>query len=149
MIRQYGLQPFEINVVSLQRTFTEKVLALVRASYYVDPITDLQKKIRHIYDLHALLKQSEISTFMQGPAFFQSIQAVQLDDARSSEFQGEWASQPLSSCFLFRNPAESWPSLLPTYHNEFKSLVFGPLPDHQEVLRTLQQIAARLKAFDA
>jgi hypothetical protein len=115
----------------------------------VDPITDLQKKIRHIYYLHALLKQSEISTFMQGPAFFLGIQAVQLDDARSSAFRGEWASQPLGSCFLFRNPAESWPSFLPTYQNEFKSLIFDPLPDHQVVLRTLQQIAERLKDFEA
>jgi predicted nucleotidyltransferase component of viral defense system len=147
-IRQYSLQSFEINVVSLERTFTEKVLALVRAAYQSDPVTDLRNKIRHIYDLNALLKRADMVSFMQGPAFFQSIQAVQLDDARSTEFQGVWASKPLGSCLLFQNPAESWSVLQPTFQAEFRSLVYGALPDQEEVLNTINQIAARLKAYD-
>ncbi|WP_026461410.1 nucleotidyl transferase AbiEii/AbiGii toxin family protein [Adhaeribacter aquaticus] len=148
-IRQYTLQPFEVNVVSLERTFTEKVMALVRASYGPDPMTDLRLKIRHVYDLNALLKQPKINSFLNSQAFFTSLQAVQVDDARSSEFQGVWSSEPLREYLLFQDPLKSWPFLLPTYMGEFKSLVYGALPPQEEILNSLAQIAARLKNFDA
>ncbi|RAU81329.1 nucleotidyl transferase AbiEii/AbiGii toxin family protein [Pontibacter arcticus] len=145
MIRQYELEPFEVNVVSLERTFTEKVLALVRASYAEKPVDELGSKIRHVYDLHAMLKSPVVTAFLHSENFFQMIKAVQADDARNSEFQGDWAMQPLDACLLFANVRGAWNSLETAYQQEFRSLVYGTLPDPEAVIADLETVATRLK----
>lgn len=147
MIRQYALEPFEVNVVSLERTFTEKVLALVRASYAENPVDELGSKIRHVYDLHAMLKAPAVASFLHSANFFQMIQAVQADDARNSEFQGEWATQPLDACLLFTDVRGAWSSLETAYQQEFRSLVYGTLPDPEEIIADLETVAARIRAI--
>lgn len=145
LIRQYGLAPFEVNVVSLERTFTEKVLALVRASYADDPVAELGSKIRHVYDLHAMLKAPAVATFLHSENFFEMIRAVQADDARNSEFQGDWAMQPLDACLLFADVRGTWNSLETTYQQEFRSLVYGTLPAPEEIVAVLEKISARIR----
>ncbi|PVY43674.1 nucleotidyl transferase AbiEii/AbiGii toxin family protein [Pontibacter virosus] len=147
MIRQYELEPFEVNVVSLERTFTEKVLALVRASYAENPVDELGSKIRHVYDLHAMLKAPAVTAFLHSEDFSQMIKAVQADDTRNSEFQGHWALQPLDACLLFADVRGAWNSLETAYQQEFRSLVYGTLPDAEEIVTVLGIVAARLKAF--
>jgi predicted nucleotidyltransferase component of viral defense system len=147
MIRQYGLEPFEVNVVSLERTFTEKVLALVRASYARDPIAELRSKIRHVYDLHALLKAPAVASFLHSRGFFVMIQSVQEDDARNSEFQGDWATRPLEACLLFSDVGSSWKALVNTYQQDFRSLVYGTLPEPEEIAAVLQIVAERIRAY--
>ncbi|GAB3832722.1 nucleotidyl transferase AbiEii/AbiGii toxin family protein [Pontibacter rugosus] len=147
MIRQYGLEPFEVNVESLERTFTEQVLVLVRASYAENPVDELGNKIRHVYDLHAMLKAPAVAAFLHSEDFFQMIKAVQADDARNSEFQGDWAAHPLDACLLFADVKGVWSSLETAYQQEFRSLVYGTLPDPQEVIADLETVAARLQVF--
>ncbi|WP_266206377.1 nucleotidyl transferase AbiEii/AbiGii toxin family protein [Pontibacter kalidii] len=147
MIRQYELEPFEVNVVSLERTFTEKVLALVRASYAENPVDELGSKIRHVYDLHAMLKAPAVTAFLHSEDFFEMIQAVQADDARNSEFQGDWAQQPLDACLLFADVRGAWSSLETAYQQEFRSLVYGTLPAPEEVIAVLGTVGARLQVF--
>jgi hypothetical protein len=49
-IARYGLEPFQLNVLSLERTFIDKVFAL--ADYYLDG--NVKAHSRHIYDLYKL-----------------------------------------------------------------------------------------------
>jgi len=49
-IEQYGLRPFTIRVLSLERTFIDKVFAVV--DYYIDGNAETHS--RHIYDLFKL-----------------------------------------------------------------------------------------------
>ena len=55
--------PFSVRVFSKERTFAEKIMSLARFSFSEDPYTDLASKIRHIYDLHMMLKNPEIESF--------------------------------------------------------------------------------------
>ncbi|MDR1538464.1 MAG: nucleotidyl transferase AbiEii/AbiGii toxin family protein [Clostridiales bacterium] len=50
LISQYGLEHFELKVLSLERTFIDKVFAL--ADYYLDG--NIEAHSRHIYDLYKL-----------------------------------------------------------------------------------------------
>lgn len=50
IIREYQLQPFEMNLQSLERTFADKVFAV--CDYYLTEKT--QRNSRHIYDLYML-----------------------------------------------------------------------------------------------
>lgn len=78
-----GLIPFEVRVLEPARTICEKIMSLVRFSYGEEPISDLRKKIRHIYDLHQLLQQTEYSTFFNSGKFDQMLLRVGRDDVAS------------------------------------------------------------------
>ncbi|WP_290792786.1 nucleotidyl transferase AbiEii/AbiGii toxin family protein [Flavihumibacter sp. UBA7668] len=69
IVRDYNMQPFNVLVLSKECTFCEKIMSLVRFSFTEDPYTDLANKIRHIYDLHMMLKNTEIKTFFDSPYF--------------------------------------------------------------------------------
>ena len=49
-IKKYGLEPFKMKVLSLERTFIDKLFAL--GDYYLDG--NVEAHSRHIYDLHKL-----------------------------------------------------------------------------------------------
>lgn len=56
LIEEYHLQAFDVKVLTKERTLCEKIMSLVRFSFTANPINDLQKKVRHIYDIHKLLE---------------------------------------------------------------------------------------------
>lgn len=51
LIEQYGLQPFELNVQTAERTLVDKVFAL--GDYYLSGA--VHEHSRHVYDIHKLL----------------------------------------------------------------------------------------------
>lgn len=51
IVEEYGLEPFEMTIQSLERTFADKVFAI--CDYYMDG--DIKGHSRHIYDLYMLL----------------------------------------------------------------------------------------------
>lgn len=149
VIDAYDLQPFTLQVLEPTRTLTEKVLALARASYAKDALAQLREKIRHTYDLYCLLQLPEMQAFVAGPDFFSTLRAVQADDAKNSEFQGAWASEPLTKAWIYQDDPALWQLLDDTYTGPFKSLVYGPLPALVDVRQVFASLAQRLQAFDA
>lgn len=147
-IKEYGLNPFQVRVLGLERTLGEKILALVRASYAENPIDQLKSKIRHVYDLYMILQNQEIKDFLESSDFFELLNSVQLDDAKNSEFQGSWAKEKLSDALIFGNIDTTWKQLSYTYKNNFSSLVYGKLPDQKLIKITLESIYGRLKSYD-
>lgn len=149
LIEQFDLQPFSLQVLKPTRTLVEKILALARASRdEKDPLKQLQDKIRHTYDLHCLLQKPDLQTFVHGPDFFPMLQAVQADDAKNKEFQGDWATLPLSEAWIYQDDDALWHDLEPVYSGRFPSMVYGQLPSSSEIRQTLRQLAERLKAYD-
>jgi predicted nucleotidyltransferase component of viral defense system len=147
LVAEHGLEPFEVQVLSLERTLTEKVLALVRAGYHPNAVGELRAKIRHVYDLYYLLEQESLQGFFDGASFDELIKAVQGDDARNSEFQGEWAEKPLAESALFAEPIQLWPELQITYRTDFRAMVYGPMPPEDAVVTMLERVSQRLKAL--
>lgn len=150
LIAQYALEPFCIQVLQPERTLGEKILALVRASYHADdPIAQLQNKIRHAYDLHVLMTSPLLQDFVTSDRLFETLKAVQTDDADSREFQGEWNQRPLADALIFRDTDSLWKPLAQTYSGSFRPLVYGPLPEMTAVRSSLRMLRERLQAFDA
>ena len=56
IIFQFALEPFELNVQSVERTFIDKLFAL--GDYYIDG--RIMEHSRHIYDLHKMYDVIEI-----------------------------------------------------------------------------------------
>ena len=62
-IENYDVEPFEINVLSLERIFMEKVFA-IKEIYDKDNGQTLLKKTRHYYDIYKLAQTDEIKTLL-------------------------------------------------------------------------------------
>lgn len=142
---------FEFNVLSLERTFAEKILALVRASYADNPAAEAGRKVRHLYDLHHLIGQPAVAAALQGPAFFELLAAVQADDATAG-VEGptrDWKTKPLGASWVFVGDAANVAQLRRAYEQDLPGLLHGTAPGFDDVQRTMQQIAAHLQAYDA
>ena len=149
-VAEYGLAEFGFNVLSLERTFAEKILALVRASYADNPAAEAGRKVRHLYDLHHLIARAEVAAALQGPAFFEMLAAVQADDATAG-VEGptrDWKTKPLGASWVFADDAANVAQLRRAYEQDLPGLLHGTAPAFADVQRTMQQIAAQLQAYD-
>lgn len=142
-----GLLPFELVVLEPTRTICEKIMSLVRFSYSEHPIADLKKKIRHIYDLHQLLKQDEFLEFFHSKAFDEMLIKVANDDVVSFKNNNQWLIHHPNEALIFKNLEKVWNTISTTYSNDFKDLVYGDLPNQEDILTTLKMIQARLKGI--
>lgn len=148
LIEEYEMQEIEINVLDLGRTFTEKIMGLVRAGHSDNPMEFLQEKIRHIYDLHMLLETKEIKALLNS-GFDMMINAVLEDDRKNSQFQGLWMEKKFSDSLLFKNPKEVITKLDSYYHNMFSSLVYGKLPKIDDLIVSIETISKKLKKISS
>lgn len=141
---EYGLNPFEVNVLSPKRTFCEKIMSLVRFSYTSDPIGDLSNKIRHIYDLNQLLKSKEIEEFFNAKEFGELLLKVANDDMLSFKSGNEWLQNHPIEAVIFKERKNVWNKLKTTYFSTFNKLVYGELPSDFEILETLKVLTERM-----
>lgn len=148
MAEQYGLMPFTMKVLDPKRTICEKIMSLVRFSYGDNPIENLKQKIRHTYDLHQLLLQRELIDFFNSSDFEVMLLKVAKDDFVSFKNNNKWLEYHPKEAFLFKNLDEIWGSLAVVYNGEFKNLVYGELPNQNDVLNTFQMIKVRLSQID-
>ena len=120
-------------------------MSLVRFSYGENPIADLNTKIRHIYDIHQLLKENQISVFVTSTDFEKMLVNVAEYDIISFKNNNQYLKQHPKEALLFKQPEETWSKMLTTYNGVFKSLVYGDFPPQDEIIKTLKVIAKRLK----
>ena len=120
-------------------------MSLVRFSYSDNPINDLRNKIRHIYDIHILLKDNAINAFFNSTDFDKMLQAVGNNDVQSFKNNNEWLKEHPVSAIIFDKPEFIWKQLENIYNTGFKELVFGELPANNEILETLKIVSGRLR----
>lgn len=138
------LLPFSLLTLEPIRTICEKIMSLVRFSYNDNAIDDLKKKIRHTYDLHQLLKQNEFSEFLKSTDFEEMLLKVANDDVSSFKNNNKWLQYHPNEALFFKELDKIWYELKTSYIGEFKNMVYGELPDENEVLETLKLIKHRL-----
>jgi hypothetical protein len=145
--KENGLLPFDLLVLEPTRTICEKIMSLVRFSYSEDPIDDLKKKIRHIYDLHQLLRQDEFLKFFQSSNFEQMLLKVANDDVVSFKNNNKWLNHHPKEAIIFKDLDRVWGEMKGTYNNEFKNLVYGEFPKEHDVLETIKVINKKISTI--
>lgn len=144
LITQFGLEDFDVSVLSIERTFCEKIISLVRFSYDENPLEALSRKVRHIYDLHQLLLLPQIQEFLASPAFDAMLQQVGKDDDKAIPNDKEWIYQHPADALIFKDYISVWDTVRKTYTSTFKELVTGELPREEAILATLKFLADRI-----
>lgn len=145
LIEEYRLEEVSVNVLKPERTLCEKIMSLVRFSYSEDYIADLKSKIRHTYDLHQLLQKKEISDFFDSDDFEKLLNKVGQDDVESYKNDNDWLRFHPKDSHFFANLDEIWRQLESTYNTDFQKLVYGELPDSENVKSTLTRIKSRIE----
>lgn len=144
MIEQYNLQPFTVKVLSKERTLCEKIMSLVRFSQTGEPYKDLANKVRHIYDIHMMLKNTEITDFFNSTAFEELLIKVGKDDVVSFKNNNKWLVNHPADAIIFKSPEDTWDKIKASYRTTFKDLVMGVLPAEEDLIDSLKTIYARL-----
>lgn len=147
LTREYDLQPFSLNVLSLERTFFEKTLSLNRLSYY--GIQTLKEKIRHFYDLYQLYHNTRLKETIFSKENFNVLSLVKKDDESIRTFHGEWMDRPLAKSPLFSSLEDIWKDLISTYRQELSNIIWsGDLPAPTEILSVMQMIRKFINEYD-
>jgi predicted nucleotidyltransferase component of viral defense system len=144
LIEEYNLQPFQVKILSRERTLCEKIMSLVRFSFTPDPIADLSNKVRHIYDIHKLLSMEDVRTFFNSADFESMLLKVSADDVVSFKNNNEWLANHPSTAIIFSDTENAWNQIKNTYFTTFADLVYGGLPTEIELIETLHIVSERL-----
>lgn len=144
LIDQYAMQPFAVKVLGKERKLCEKIMSLVRFSQTANPYEDLSNKVRHIYDIHLMLKHDEINAFLASTDFETLLLDVRNDDIISFKNNNVWLKNHPSTTIIFSKPEDTWNRIKTTYRTTFKELVLGELPNEVELIATLKRIQNRL-----
>jgi predicted nucleotidyltransferase component of viral defense system len=148
LVEKHGLIPFPLKVLTIERTFCEKIMSLVRFSHAENPYEDLGNKVRHTYDIHMLLKQPAIQDFFESNKLDEMLLQVGADDIESYGDKYDWLYEHPTTALLFEKPEETWDKIKSVYNGTFKELVIGDLPEDDAVLQDIKRVAERLKAID-
>jgi hypothetical protein len=120
-------------------------MSLVKFSFKPDPIPELQQKVRHLYDIHQLLEKERLGLFLESVDFEILLLKVAKDDFISYPNDNQWLFKSPKDALLFAEPAHTWQLIRKTYFSDFKTLVYGQLPPEDLILKTLNQVAQRMK----
>ena len=146
LAEQYGLTEFEVNVLDLERTATEKLVSLIRHSLGNDYLGGLRSKIRHFYDLHYLLQNETCKAYLESDAFVADFRHLFAEDQDRFDEPEGWQSRTVADSPLLRDFNVVWAYLSPLYESELAGLVFQPtIPDAADVAASFKTVAKKLR----
>lgn len=142
-ISVFGLESFEIEVLSIKRTFIEKVFAILDYTFEENPEQELGNKIRHLYDIHKLYQLKEIQDFLNIEESFAMASKVVVQN----DFFGKRKNTIYRTSFLYSD-FDRIDEIEGIYNNIFRSMVFGEFPDFKELKITLKIILEFIEKWE-
>lgn len=146
IIKEFGLKPFRINVLDKRTTMTEKIVSLVRFSLAENPIPELEAKIRHFYDLHYLLQDSDCRAYLHGIEFVRNFTALITHDKELFDKPKGWIEKPIDNSPLLSDFSELWEVLKKRYSEELRPLSYSlTIPIVEEIETSMKEILDVIK----
>lgn len=142
-ISAFGLESFEIEVLSVKRTFTEKVFAVLDYTFEENPEEELGNKIRHLYDIYKLYQLQEIQDFLNTEESFDMASKVVVQN----DFFGKRKDTIYRTSFLYSD-FNRIDGIEGIYKSMFKSMVFGEFPEFKELKTTLKIILEFIEKWE-
>lgn len=138
-ITSYDMAPFELNVLDKRRTMCEKVVSLLRFSFFDNPIEGLSSKIRHFYDLHFMSMDEDCREYLKNE-FPSNLMELIAHDKAEFDRPPLWKDADLTTSVLFTSFDETWQKLASTYKSELGRLTYGSLPAPDEIASSISQL---------
>lgn len=134
-------KPFKVEIVSIARTFWEKILIL-----YAETNRPLDKKIpsrysRHYYDVYMIYKSEYFSTILKRKELFEEVKAF-----KSKYYRTSWSKIEESSLDnIAIVPREERLTELSSDFDNMKEMIFGDGPSFEEIVNGLIELESVLK----
>lgn len=146
---QYRLEPFELNVLSLKQTLCEKTVSLIRFSMSQDPLASLSSKIRHFYDLNALLTIKDLEEYVCSAEFVRDVETLIKHDQMTFDEPFGWKNlKDLSQSPLVSDFEKLWVALTPKYEENLSVIAYREIPPSERVKASFLKILELLRTID-
>jgi hypothetical protein len=133
LIEQYDLQAFALNVLDKRRTMIEKLVSLFRFSFSENPTVELAAKIRHFYDLHFLVNDTECAEYIQSAEFKKDLSELFAHDQSEFDAPKGWQTKTIAESLLITDFPALWEKLKTVYQSELATLAFAEIPEESEI----------------
>lgn len=140
LIKAYGMEPFEVNVLDCRRTLTEKIVSLIRCSLADNYITELTAKIRHFYDLHFLLKDRATKEYLKSDAFIADFTNLFVQDQQRFEKPVGWRNKKITDSPMVTDLHAVWAVLKNVYSRELPDLAYKEIPEAEEIEASMSEL---------
>ncbi len=144
-IKQYNLQPFEVNVLSKEQTLLEKLTSLIRFSFDENPIESISGKIRHFYDLYFLMNNPEGAAFVASDSFKKQFDTILQHDKKMFEEPNGWQNKSVAESPLITDFETMWSQLKVKYQTELSAFVYRVIPGEAIVAKNFSELVKRIK----
>lgn len=133
LIKEYDMQPFEVNVLDRRRTLTEKLVSLLRCSLADNYMPELTAKIRHFYDLHFLLNDEEIQSYLKSDAFKSDFTNLFTQDQQRFDKPEGWQNKDIMDSPIIMDLHSVWSTLCKVYSRELPNLAYKEIPTIESI----------------
>jgi predicted nucleotidyltransferase component of viral defense system len=140
LIEQYSLQPFSLNVLDKRRTMIEKLVSLFRFSFSKSLTVELAAKIRHFYDLHFLVNDTECAEYIQSTEFKNDLSELFAHDQSKFDAPKGWQTKTIDESPLITDFPTLWEKLKTVYQSELATLAFAEIPEEKDVEKSVGTI---------
>lgn len=133
LIKEYDMQPFEVNVLDRRRTLTEKLVSLLRCSLADNYMPELTAKIRHFYDLHFLLNDEEIQSYLKSNTFKSDFANLFTQDQQRFDKPEGWQNKDIMDSPIIMDLHSVWSTLCKVYSRELPNLAYKEIPTTESI----------------
>lgn len=133
LIKEYDMQPFEVNVLDRRRTLTEKLVSLLRCSLADNYMPELTAKIRHFYDLHFLLNDEEIQSYLKSNTFKSDFANLFTQDQQRFDKPEGWQNKDIMDSPIIMDLHSVWSTLCKVYSRELPNLAYKEIPTIESI----------------
>lgn len=144
LIEEYNMQPFEVNVLDRRRTLTEKLVSLFRCSLSDNYIPELAAKIRHFYDLHYLLSDTDILGYLKSDAFKSDFNTLFVQDQQRFDKPAGWQGKRFTDSPIITQLHSVWTELSGVYARELPDLAYKEIPSIEHIEHSMRQLVSYL-----
>jgi len=140
IIEQYNLKPFQVNVLNKEQTLLEKLVSLIRFSFAEDPVESMKEKIRHFYDLHYLMNDSDCVSFVNSEDFKKKFDDLLIHDREIFDDPSGWQDKEINESPLIDDFENIWNQIKSTYKTELLALAYVAIPDESVVAESFKEL---------
>lgn len=144
IVEKYNLHSFNMNVLSVERTLVEKILAMIKDSYSENPVEKISARIRHLYDICQILRLKKHRDFIVSDGFNKMLDICILDEENTFDNQLKYFRHSLINAPLFSEFKNWSKSINSIYNGVFADLAYGELPTMNEIEESIYFIRENL-----
>jgi hypothetical protein len=142
IVKEFELEYFNVNVLNKERTFVEKIFAILDFSFEDDYQRTLSNKIRHIYDISRLYNDKDVKVFFNSEDFFEIASRVVVEN----DFFGQRKDRKYRDSRFYSE--DILKNLEKTYNNDFSKFVFGVLPEFNQIKKDTLFVLEKIKIWE-